>query len=144
MRVIFVWARGQLGYNVSPPLGICYIASYIREELKLNSDIIDANLEQLSVKEVVEKIVDKKYDVVGISFMTPQADFAFELSKQIKDADDSICVVHGGTHPTVRPNDSLENYADYCRAGIQGKRRDEIHKTTRIYTEFGRNSLSCL
>lgn len=117
MKVVLIWAKGCLGYNVSPPLGICYIAAYIRRELKLKPDIIDANLERLSEKEVLKIIIEKKYDIVGISFMTPQADYAFELSKVIKEADDGIYVVHGGTHPTVRPTDSLENYADFCVIG---------------------------
>lgn len=117
MKVVLVWAKVPKERNLSAPFGICYIASYVRRELNLTVDIIDANLERLSVKETVKRILDNKYDLVGISFMTPQADFAFELTKEIKGADKDILVVHGGVHPTVNPLDSLNNHADYCVIG---------------------------
>lgn len=117
MKVSLIWAKGQAGYNMSPPLGVCYVAAFIRRKLDIVPDIIDAHLHRLNVDQVLDKIMENKYDVVGISFMTPQADFAFELTKAIKGANKNICVVHGGTHPTVRPKESIENSADYCVIG---------------------------
>ena len=117
MKTVLIWSRVPLEINICSPIGICYLAAYIRKELNLKVDIIDAHLERLSVEETLERILGKKYDVVGISFMTPQADFAYELSRRIKEADEKICIVHGGVHPTVCPTDSLQNYADFCVIG---------------------------
>jgi radical SAM superfamily enzyme YgiQ (UPF0313 family) len=117
MKVVLVWARVPIDINISAPLGICYIAAQIRKELPVEVDIIDANQEKLSIDDALKRILDKKYDLVGISFMTPQADYAFELSKKIKESDKNILVVHGGVHPTVRPADSMNNHADYCVIG---------------------------
>ena len=61
MKVVLIWAKGQSGYNVSSPLGICYIAAYIRMELKLEPDIIDAHLQRFSVAEVLDKVINNKY-----------------------------------------------------------------------------------
>jgi radical SAM superfamily enzyme YgiQ (UPF0313 family) len=117
MKVVLIWARVPIDINISAPLGICYIAAQIRDELPVDVDIIDANQEKLSIDDALKKILDKNYDVVGISFMTPQADYAFELSKRIKEIDENILVVHGGVHPTLRPFDSMKNNADYCVIG---------------------------
>jgi len=117
MKVVLIWARVPLEINLSAPLGICYIAAYIRSELNVNVEIIDANQERLSVEETLKRILKKNYDVVGISFMTPQADYAYELSKKIKQANEKIYIVHGGVHPTLCPTDSLNNYADFCVIG---------------------------
>jgi radical SAM superfamily enzyme YgiQ (UPF0313 family) len=117
MKVVLVWAKVPKERNLSAPFGICYIASYVRRELGLTVDIIDANLERLTVQETVKRVLDGGYHVVGISFMTPQADFAFELTKAIKEANKDILVVHGGVHPTVNPMDSMNNLADFCVIG---------------------------
>ncbi len=112
-----VWANVPKERNLSAPFGICYIASYVRRELGITIDIIDANLEGLNVKETKERILAGGYDIVGISFMTPQADFAFELSKSLKETRPEIFVVHGGVHPTVNPENSMNNHADLCVIG---------------------------
>lgn len=70
--------------HVNPPLGLCYLAASLRQDPDCQVQIIDANLEDLSVSSTVQRILDGRCDMVGLSFMTPQADFAYELSAAIK------------------------------------------------------------
>ena len=112
--------EGGEGYKVAP-LGIAYLASYLREysDVKVDIDLIDANARGLSVEETSILLLKRKYDLIGISFMTIQADFAYELSKNIREnlPGDVCTIVHGGVHSTARPRESLNNFADYCVLG---------------------------
>ncbi len=95
------------------PLGISYIASYLREKMPdVNVGILDAQGQSLNYWETVTKIVERKWDVVGISYWAVQAHFARNVSLAVKSRYPDTVVVHGGIHPTVAPHEALES-ADY-------------------------------
>ena len=103
------WAKTE-------PIGLAYIASYLLgRSHRVDVRIIDADVLGLSVSEVMAELGNE--DIVGLTFMTPQTDFAYELSKLVKENCKETLVVHGGVHATAKPQESLSNYADYCVVG---------------------------
>lgn len=96
------------------PSGLGYIASYIRQQCpQAKVELMDIALEGLSFKQAIERATAQKYDMIGLSFLTIQASYSFELSKAIKRRHPEGLLVHGGWHPTASAEECL-NYADVC------------------------------
>ncbi len=106
--------RANLNYN-RPPLGIAYIAAYIRKYFpeKLNIKIIDGLVTNLKKEDILKEIKDFKPQIVGISTVTATANFTKELAKDIKTNFKDIFVVAGGPHITALPFDLLPE-VDIC------------------------------
>jgi len=86
-------------WYLNPPLGLCYIASVLREN-GFGVKILDANAEDLTPQQTAKKA--KSYNLVGISLMTPAHNFAVNLAKLLpKD----IIKVAGGPHVTGLPEE---------------------------------------
>ena len=92
---------------VSEPLGIAYIAGYL-ESQKIQVRIIDAQAENLTSDEVIEDILSRKDDIVGISVLTPVFCVVKRLCKKIKNAYPNCVIVLGGPHCTVLPERTLQ------------------------------------
>ena len=95
------------------PLGLCYIASYIRK--KHDVMIYDEPVEKKSLKKLIDNF---NPDVIGFSFTTQSAYRAYQLVKKFKK--NKLCVA-GGIHPTFRPEEALENGFDVVVLG-EGER----------------------
>ncbi|MFH1492671.1 MAG: radical SAM protein [Candidatus Omnitrophota bacterium] len=97
------------------PLGLAYLASYLKKNLQdADLAIIDANTLNLSIEEILAQIRD--VDAVGISYLTVQADFAYSLSKKIRDKFPKVAIIHGGVHPTCVWQETMD-FCDYCVLG---------------------------
>jgi len=106
----------QSGYT-PPPLGILYLASYLRSiHPTIKVDIVDGAIKGES--EVLKRISSSQPDLVGLSVMTPNRLIAVRLSQKIK----KICpcqIVFGGVHPTLMWQQMLTKYKviDYIVKG---------------------------
>ncbi len=95
------------------PLGISYLASYLmREQPEVNVGILDAQVQSLNYYQTLSKTLERNWDVIGISYWTVQAQFARNLTRAIKSARPDAFVVHGGVHPTIKPDEALDAGAD--------------------------------
>jgi anaerobic magnesium-protoporphyrin IX monomethyl ester cyclase len=90
-------ARTTGAWMVNPPIGLAYIAALLEKE-GLEVSIIDANAENLSPKQTAEKV--RKFEIIGISLMTPAHGFAIELIKHLPKKTIKIA---GGPHATGYP-----------------------------------------
>ncbi len=90
--------------SYSPPLGIGYIAAWLRKNGH-RAECLDAF--RLSMETVMEFIRDRQPDAVGISCLTDHRGGAFFLSKRIKTSLPHIKVFLGGPHVTLEPESSL-------------------------------------
>jgi anaerobic magnesium-protoporphyrin IX monomethyl ester cyclase len=101
--------RSQFISNYSrPPLGVAYLASYLREKLDCPHEIkiIDCTVEALfDPKEIVALAASYKPDLVGFSVVTPAYDVVTEISKGIKSALPACRIVKGGPHITALPEE---------------------------------------
>lgn len=99
------------------PLGLGYIAAVL-EQNGFEVEMIDACLENLSIKAIKERIERLAPDVVGISMLAAIARTAVAIAQATKEVDSHIPVVVGGPHATFAYRNLLENYPiDYVVMG---------------------------
>ena len=104
--------------QIYPPLGILYLASYLRQENN-NFDIkvIDGYHEK-SITEVVQKIVSFSPTILGISFTTQAATGAYEIIYRVRKELDNVFIAAGGAHPTIYPEELfIKSTADVAVIG---------------------------
>jgi len=108
-------ARASVLY---PPLGLCYLASSIKNaghEVK----IIDAEIEKMDIKEVVEETKKHSPNIIGITSTTPifpqVKNLAEELKKELKTP-----IVLGGPHITAMPIQTMKS-CKYFDFGVYGE-----------------------
>ncbi len=90
---------------ITPPLGLEYIAAYIKEIADVR--IIDDRLEKVNLKIIEKAIEEFQPDYVGISWnFSSQIDITRRIARIAK-AHGCRTVV-GGWHPTLVPNEALE------------------------------------
>ncbi len=94
--------------GATPPLGLMYIASYIRQERHDEVKILDTRLYKQPLKEVYTILHDFKPDVVGIGALTFEAPSLYLLAHVVKQLSD-IPVVAGGPHVTSVPREVMKN-----------------------------------
>jgi radical SAM superfamily enzyme YgiQ (UPF0313 family) len=82
-----------------PPLSLATIASLSPKDIEIK--IVDENVEEINWEE--------KTDLVGISFLTSQADRAYHISAKFRKR--NIPVIMGGYHPSALPEEA-KLYAD--------------------------------
>jgi len=100
---------------ITPPLGLGYLASYLKKE-GIEAKIIDGLRENLTPTALFQTILDEKPEVVGISCLTAYYHEVVQLAIALREKD--IRVVIGGAHPTILPYQTLvDSGADYVICG---------------------------
>jgi Fe-S oxidoreductase len=116
----FNW-RVKFDIQKDPPMGILYIGAVL-EEAGYNVCIIDANAEQLTIDEVLGKIIKLNPDFIGISAnYSPLNNLAIELSERIKNHDKNIMIAVGGNHATASYRYMLEKSKNSIDFIIRGQ-----------------------
>ena len=92
--------------TLGPPLGLAYIASSLIKR-GFNAEIIDANAECLSQEKILEAVLHKNPDVVGMGAVTPTINDVGEICRKIKQKAPRIMTVVGGIHATLLPERTL-------------------------------------
>ena len=107
-----------------PPLGISYIAASLLKS-NIDVDVFDCCVEGWHIEkesqsgslityglppaEMLEKIKDKKYDIVGISVLfSTDLPNLYETTKAIKEKMPNAIIVTGGLHPTIYPKEIFD------------------------------------
>jgi anaerobic magnesium-protoporphyrin IX monomethyl ester cyclase len=96
--------------SILPPLGIAYIAAFLREK-GIRVSIIDMNACNYTIPQTLDilKNMARFPDVIGITVTTPTVPKSFEIAEQIKKFNKDALVVFGGAHPTALPEEILRN-----------------------------------
>ena len=93
--------------QIYPPLGILYLASYVRQHLKdIEIKAIDGYQE--NTQKIIKRILKYKPEILGVSFTTQAATGAYYLINEIKKLNKNITVVTGGAHPTILPDETFK------------------------------------
>lgn len=90
----------------NPPLGLAYLASFVRKE-GYNPLIIDLNIDNYSDDKISDIVREFDPLVTGISFMTNQYGECLRLAALIKSSSESTCIVAGGPHVSALPEEIL-------------------------------------
>ena len=92
-----------------PPLGLLYLATYLKKYSNFDVKIIDCNVDAISHLDLPGSIIDFHPDVVGISSMTHFLVDAYKVAATVKNISNKIITVVGGPHTTIYPVTTLEN-----------------------------------
>lgn len=128
----FTQQRGGGITSIYPPLGILYLASYVRQRHPdITWKISDGTFE--GYDKTIEDINRFKPDILGISFTTPFATAAYKVVDLIKKNRSDVLVVCGGPHPSAMPDEIFKrSKADIAVIG-EGER--SLLEIVNKYTE---------
>ena len=104
----------------STPLGLLYIASYLKKHLDFDDVVIEL--------ENADNLISKKPDIVGISSYTVFFEKAIEISKKIKGTL-GVPVIIGGPHITALPRALPES----CDIGVIGEGEETMTELIKLY-----------
>ena len=93
--------------GITPPLGLMYLASYIRQTRGDEVKIIDMRLSKEPLKEIYHIVNDFKPDIIGISALTLEAPAMYYLAHFVKQISD-IPIIVGGPHATSVPEEVIK------------------------------------
>jgi len=106
-----------LGENVWPPMGILYIAAYLRSRLP-ETEIKITDGCRIGYEKTIREITTFRPDILGISFYTTQTLGATRLAREIRTKLPQTLIVVGGPHATALPTETLRmSGADLCVVG---------------------------
>jgi anaerobic magnesium-protoporphyrin IX monomethyl ester cyclase len=89
-----------------PPLGIAYIAAYLRKYVaNVKVKIIDAAAMLLNTEQLLEQVRIYNPDIVGCTVVTATAEWTKEFLGGVKSLSLDTLTVVGGAHPTALPFD---------------------------------------
>lgn len=95
----FTYSRA-LDIDCKEPLGILYIASYLREN-GYDVDIIDAATYGLSVTQTANLIEESKADIIGFSAVQRTVSVTMEIIKELRKRNNGAHITIGGYLPTL-------------------------------------------
>jgi len=104
--------------GIYPPLGLMYVASYIRKNTNNEVFILDCELEDLDYDEIKKKIEKINPCIVGIQTLTFSLIDALNVAKIVKRIDKNIILVMGGRHVDLFPLETISfSFIDYLILG---------------------------
>jgi anaerobic magnesium-protoporphyrin IX monomethyl ester cyclase len=96
-----------------PPLGIMYLAAYLRTKLNVEIRIVNQKLNNMPDVELVKQAKEFGADVIGLSMLTTNAYSLPYITSNLKAALPEALIVIGGPHVSAFGAKSLEgNLAD--------------------------------
>jgi radical SAM superfamily enzyme YgiQ (UPF0313 family) len=81
--------------SVTPPLGICYIASFLEQE-GYTVNIVDGEVLDYSIDETVKQVLLKKSKIVGITSTITSFPHAIEVGRRLKQQNPDLVLILGG------------------------------------------------
>lgn len=94
--------------GMTPPLGLMYIASYIREKRRDTVKIFDIRFYKDPLKEVYRILNSFEPDIIGIGALTLEAPAMYQIARFVKTIT-NIPIIVGGPHATSVPEEVLKN-----------------------------------
>lgn len=106
------------GSEMMPPLGLLYVAGFIKEKTGHQVSLIDADALSLGHEELMSRIKEINPQMIGLTVTTHTLYDSAKTVKMIKNTFPDISIVLGGPHVTLFPKESamLEG-VDFCISG---------------------------
>ncbi|MEW6235205.1 MAG: radical SAM protein [Candidatus Omnitrophota bacterium] len=116
------------------PYNLCLLAAVLRE--KYDVEILDANVDDLSIDAAVERIKSGRYDYIGITCLAVEYSKSIrELSREIKKQLPHSLIILGGVYCTLLPEMAMEDECiDYCVLGEGEKVLEELLRCIDAHT----------
>ncbi len=104
------WQLSASDYGAFPPLGLLYIATYLKQKMSdIEVKVVDCPSQKMDYAELEKTIRTFKPDAVGISVFTLCLVDVLKTAKLIKSIDNKIHICAGGPHLNIYPEQTL-NY----------------------------------
>ncbi len=90
MKIVLInpYPKDSEGINVAtiyPPIGLAYLASYLRREGLHDIEIIDANIRRIDNERLIEQLTREKPDIIGVHMNVVLGGSGVELCQMIKE-----------------------------------------------------------
>jgi len=107
-----------LGDTIMPPIGLTYLAAYLRKH-EIEVSILDCIASEIKWEKLREIIEQKQPDVIGVGTPTCYVNEAIKTVKLAKEVNQNIITVLGGPHFTFTAEETLIKYpeVDYIVIG---------------------------
>ncbi|MBF0343772.1 MAG: cobalamin-dependent protein [Nitrospirae bacterium] len=114
------------------PLGLGYIASYLRKYGSHDVSMYEPEAQGLSYSAIVSVIKQTQPDVIGITCATPNFSRAIELAKLCK-GHSPAKVVMGGVHVSAIPEFVIQTYSDFIDCVVIGEGEHSMLELVNAY-----------
>jgi radical SAM superfamily enzyme YgiQ (UPF0313 family) len=94
--------------GIYPPIGLFYIAGYLKKYSDHEVYILDAHAENFSHQKVKEYVSNLKPEIVGIYFTTYYLYDSIIIARNVKNISKDIIIVAGGPHVVLYPNETIQ------------------------------------
>jgi len=94
------------GVGFSPPLGILYLASSIKQLTNWEVEFIDCAAERLNFEQIRKRIEEAKPEAVGVTVTTHQLIDCLEIARIAKSLNPEVKVIFGGPHVHIYPRET--------------------------------------
>lgn len=133
MKIALVFLNSNNGH---PPMGLAYLASYLRREV----DDVEIKIIDSCFSNVFEALFAEEFDLIGLSAMTIEYGKALTLARKIK-SQKNIPIIIGGVHISTIPS-SFENCFDVGVAGEGEQTFLEVVKSFKKHKRFDYDDLN--
>jgi radical SAM superfamily enzyme YgiQ (UPF0313 family) len=102
-------------HAVVPPIGLVYIAAYLKSKIEnISIDIIDCVKEGYNHNTFSKYVCENRPNIVGISAFSMEIESALRCCEIVKEINNEIITVIGGPHVSCAPENVLSNkYVDF-------------------------------
>ncbi|HPO15691.1 MAG TPA: radical SAM protein [Candidatus Hydrogenedentes bacterium] len=125
LYLVNVGLRVPLFQLSTPPLGLLYLAGYLRERFDLEIRVANQKVENYSYTALAEDIVGFGADIVGLSALTPFGYALGEVSRRVREGLPKALIVLGGPHASSFCEKALEDTAADALVAGEGERAFE-------------------
>lgn len=152
--VVLVSPPSRMINHYRPPLALLYLAGYLRykgmkvkiidipmKEVIRNKEFyknINHRLKNIE-KEMIKEFKKIKTRTVGITFYTPEYSEVFSLAKAYKKIDPKIKIITGGIHPTLFPEEILEDKSHLIDFTVIGEGEITLYELVKAIKEDKKN-----
>jgi radical SAM superfamily enzyme YgiQ (UPF0313 family) len=140
MRVLLIEPNSEFAIKSAlgisgPPLGLAYLAAYLREYSTHTVKILDALTLDCTTEDVADEIRAFKPDLVGMNVMsTPSVYSLYDYSKIVKEVNPDIFIVAGGQHVTFAPEQTLKE-CKHLDAVVRGEGEETLLELAEILSK---------
>ena len=124
-------SRQPLFTIVAPPLGIMYLAAYLRSKLNVKLKLVNQRVNNYSNSDLVRLMADFKPLIVGLSVMTPFAHHLPNITSYIREMLPETLIVLGGPHVSSWGPDVLKG--NHAHVAVPGEGEYVFEQIVRAY-----------